>query len=129
MRKEELPMRKTGFPNARIIGILRQLEPGPVAEQSREHGMSRATADKWRCSERGLMATFRCHAVHRPDLGQFQPPPFQQWPERTKNAAPRRQPPLDIEYPDPAISKKGNRANLPAAFSPLLFGIAKPRNE
>ncbi len=42
-------MNKARFTEAQFLGALRQLEGGvPAAELCREHGMSRATLDKWR---------------------------------------------------------------------------------
>jgi len=41
---EEIPMKKTRFTEAQIMGVLRQMEGGvPAAELCREHGMSSAT--------------------------------------------------------------------------------------
>ncbi|KIC15738.1 transposase [Leisingera sp. ANG1] len=51
-------MKKTRFPEAQIMGILRQMENGvPVSELCREHGMSSATVYKWRAKYGGMDAS------------------------------------------------------------------------
>jgi putative transposase len=55
---EEIPMKKTRFTEAQIMGVLRQMEGGvPAAELCREHGMSSATLYKWRAKYGGMDAS------------------------------------------------------------------------
>ena len=52
---EEIPINKTRFNAARIMGILRQMENGvPVSGLCREQGMSSATVYKWRARYAGM---------------------------------------------------------------------------
>lgn len=47
-------MKKSRFPEAQIMGVLRQAEGGmPVAELCRAHGISSATFCKWRAKYGG----------------------------------------------------------------------------
>ena len=51
-------MKKTRFTEARIMGVLRQMEGGvPAAELCRDHGMSSATLYKWRTKYGGMDAS------------------------------------------------------------------------
>ncbi len=51
-------MKKARFTESQIMGVLRQMEGGvPVAELSREHGMSSATLYKWRAKYGGMDAS------------------------------------------------------------------------
>ncbi|NDK37221.1 transposase, partial [Rhodovulum sulfidophilum] len=51
-------MKKSGFTEAQIMGVLRQAEGGmPVAELCREHGVSSATFYKWRAKYGGMYAS------------------------------------------------------------------------
>ncbi len=55
---EEIPMKKTRFTEAQIMGVLRQMEGVvPAAELCREHGMSSATLYKWRAKYGGMDAS------------------------------------------------------------------------
>src|SRR6056297_4137503 len=55
---EDISMKKTRFTEARIVGILRQMENGaPVSELCREHGMSSATLYKWLAKYGGMDAS------------------------------------------------------------------------
>ena len=51
-------MRKSSFPEAQIMGILRQVEGGMgLAEVSRENAISSATFYKWRSKYGGMDAS------------------------------------------------------------------------
>ena len=53
---EAIPMTRSRFPQAQIMGVLRRAESGWAApEPCREHGISRATFYKW-CAKYGWMA-------------------------------------------------------------------------
>jgi len=55
---EEIPMKKTRFTEAQIMGVLRQMEGAvPAAKLCREHGMSSATLYKWRAKYGGMDAS------------------------------------------------------------------------
>lgn len=48
-------MKKTGYTDSQIMGILKQAENGvPVAELCREHGMSSTAFYKWRARYGGM---------------------------------------------------------------------------
>jgi len=55
---EEIPMKKTCFTEAQIMGVQRQMEGGiPATELCREHGMSSAELYKWRAKYGGMDAS------------------------------------------------------------------------
>ena len=55
---EEIPMKKTCFTEAHIMGVLRQAEGGlAVPDLCREHGMSSSTFYKWRARYGGMDAS------------------------------------------------------------------------
>lgn len=58
MNNEEVLMRKSRFTEARIMGVLRQVEGGlAVADVCREHAISSATFYKWRSKYGGMDAS------------------------------------------------------------------------
>src|SRR6056297_2338271 len=70
---EEIPMKKTRFTEAQIMGVLRQMEGGvPAAELCREHGMSSATLYKWRAKYGGMDASLISESEPCPPLVQGQ---------------------------------------------------------